>query len=321
MHNPSLAEPLVAGARLFSRNVDWNLFLVFHEIVRCGSISGAARALNRQQPSISGALKRLEDHLETELCVRGSHGIELTPAGRAVHAHCEQLLVHVRAVPHDVAKAVGMVEGIITIRTISNLVSPELDAALERFHSQHPGVELKLEVAPWRSVVRSLIEGDVELGIACDDAMSSELRYEPLMRETQQVYCHRNHVRFGLAPVRPVDLVGERFVLTGEDEPSELATFRRRHGLGQRIGGFAETLHEVQWLIELGVGIGFLPTVIAEPAVRAGKLWPLLPAELLPSYHVYVITRAHAARNTPTELILEAILAETRSTLTLATGT
>jgi hypothetical protein len=34
----------------------------------------------------TNALPRLEDHLETELCARGSHGTELTPAGRAVRA-------------------------------------------------------------------------------------------------------------------------------------------------------------------------------------------------------------------------------------------
>ncbi len=31
------------------------------------------------------------------LCMRGGHGIELTPAGRAVPAHCGQLLAYVRA--------------------------------------------------------------------------------------------------------------------------------------------------------------------------------------------------------------------------------
>jgi len=306
------AEPSTAGVRFFSRNVDWNLFLVFHEIVRCGSISAAARALNRQQPSVSASLKRLEEHLETDLCARGSHGIELTAAGRALFAHCEQLLANVRAVPHDVAKAAGAVEGVITVRTISNLVCPALDAALARFHARHSGVELKLDVAPWRSVVRGLEAGDIELGIACDDARSADLRYEPLMHETQQAYCSNRHPRFGQSPVRPAELMNEQFVLTGEDEPAELSAFRRRYALGRRVGGFAETLHEVQWLIELGVGIGFLPTVIAEPAVRAGKLWPLLPPELLPHYHVYVITRAHSSRNTPTELLLATILEETR---------
>lgn len=313
-------ESLLSGARLFARHVDWNLFFVFHEIVRCGSISAAARVLNKQQPSVSAALKRLEDHLQTTLCERGSHGIELTPAGRVLHAHCEQMLAQVRAVPHEVEQALGRVEGVITLRTISNVVSPELDAALARFHSSHPAVEIRVDVAPWREVLHSLRAGDAELGIACDDAMSAELRYEPLVREYQQIYCSTRHPRFGSSPCRPSELVPERFVLTGEDEPNELATFRRRYGLGQHGAGCAETLHEVQWLIELGVGIGFLPTTTAQSAVRAGRLWPLLSPELLPNYDVFVITRAHPARNTPTQLLLNAILDETRRTVALATG-
>jgi DNA-binding transcriptional LysR family regulator len=315
------ADSLLDGARPFARQVDWNLFFVFHEIVRCGSISAAARLLNKQQPSVSAALKRLEDHLQTTLCIRKSHGIELTPAGRVLHAHCEQMIAQVRSVPHEVEQALGRIEGVITLRTISNVVSPELDAALARFHATHPGVEIRVDVAPWRAVLRSLIAGEAELGVACDDAMNTELRYEPLVRETQQVYCSPRHPLFGSAPCRPAELVSERFILTGEDEPAELGAFRRRYGLGQRVGGCAETLHEVQWLIELGVGIGFLPTNIAECAVAAGRLWPLLTPELLPTYHVYVITRAQPARNTPTQLLLEAILAETRRSSSLATGT
>ena len=311
-------ESLLSGARLFARHVDWNLFFVFHEIVRCGSISAAARVLNKQQPSVSAALKRLEDHLQTTLCERGSHGIELTSAGRVVYAHCERMLTQVRSVPHEVEQALGMVEGVITLRTISNVVSPELDAALARFHSLHPAVEIRVDVAPWRSVLHSLKTGDAELGIACDDAMCSELRYEPLVREHQQIYCSPRHPRFGGSPCRPAELLRERFILTGEDEPNELSTFRRRYGLGEHGAGCAETLHEVQWLIELGVGIGFLPTSTAENAVQAGKLWPLLSPELLPNYDVYVITRVQSARNTPTQLLLNAILHETRRAVTVA---
>ena len=177
-----------------------------------------------------------------------------------------------------------------------------------------------MDVAPWRSVLESLKAADAELGIACDDAMSAELRYEPLVREYQQIYCNPRHPRFGTSPCRPTELVAERFILTGEDEPNELSTFRRRYGLGQQGAGCAETLHEVQWLIELGVGIGFLPTSTAQNAVQAGKLWPLLSPELLPNYDVFVITRANSARNTPTQLLLNAILNETRRAVTIAAG-
>jgi LysR family transcriptional regulator, transcriptional activator for bauABCD operon len=290
---------------VFTRNVDWNLFQVFHEIVRCGSISAAARALRRQQPSVSASLKRLETHLQTDLCHRTNQGIELTPAGRALHAICEQMLAHVRAVPNEVAKAAGALEGVITLQTISNLICPALDAAVSRFHDAYPKVEIKLDVAPWRAVLRALSEGQAQIGIACDDAPSGELRYEPLMRETQQLYCSSRHPLFGKPPCRPADLTGEPFVLAGDDEPADVETFRRRHGLGQQVGGFSENLHEVRWLIEMGVGVGFLPTVIGASPVEQGRLWPLLPHELLPSYLVYVITRRQPGRDAPAQLLLE----------------
>jgi DNA-binding transcriptional LysR family regulator len=50
-----ISEPSVT----FARNVDWNLFKVFHEIARRGGIGAAARALNKKQPSITAALRRL----------------------------------------------------------------------------------------------------------------------------------------------------------------------------------------------------------------------------------------------------------------------
>lgn len=298
--------------RHFARNVDWNLFHLFVEIVQCGGISAAARHLNRQQPTVSAGLKRLEEHLGVELFHRTSQGVELTPAGRALLPLCQTMVEAARAAPHEVAKAANLLEGVINIRTISSVVSPQFDEALVAFHRAHPGVEIHLEVTPWRHVVKSLRLGEAEVGIACDSAPSEGLCYEPLMREVQQLYCGRGHSLFGRAIGLPSDLCDEPFILTGQDEPEELERFRRRFCLGERPGGFAENLHEVKRLIELGVGIGFLPTCVAEPMVANAKLWPLLPEELLPSYHVYLVTKSAAMRSTPTEIFIAEVMARLR---------
>lgn len=286
----------------FTRNVDWNLFRTFVEIVECGGISAAARALNRQQPSISAALRRLEGHVGAELCVRTAKGVELTAAGNALLDICLNLRRQVSQMPLEVAKAHGIVDGVVPIRMISDVVSPALDLALGRFHRDFPGVELRLDVAPWRAVLKALLAGDAELGVTCDSAPTLDLQYVPLMRETQQLYCGPGHPRFGDAPLHPSAFRGEAFVLTGEDEPDELAYFRRRYGLGGRTSGFAETLVEVRRLIQLGVGIGFLPTDVAE-ATPSAALWPLLPVELLPSYDVYVVARPSDQLTTPARIL------------------
>lgn len=292
----------------FPRHVDWNLFRIFHEIVRAGGIGAAARKLNRQQPTLSAALKRLEDDLGAPLLRRTAQGVELLPAGRALFELCETMLGAVRAAPHEVAKAVGRVEGVINIRMISSVVSAEFDAALSALHRHHPGVGIHIDVCPWRAVIEALKSGEAEVGIACDSAPDAGLRYQPLMKEVQQLYCDRNHTLYGMTVPQPADLADRAFIATGADEPEELASFRRRYGLGRHVGGIAENLHEAKRLIELGVGIGFLPTCVAETLDSQGALWPLLPETALPTYQVYLVTRDEPARNTPTELFLAEIM-------------
>jgi DNA-binding transcriptional LysR family regulator len=304
---PPAGKTPARNERVFARHVDWNLFKDFLELVRHGGVGAAARATGRQQPSMSAALKRLEDHLGETLCLRGAQGITLTPAGRAVAELCETIAANVLSMPHRAAAAAGQLEGQISIRMMSDIVAPALDKAMAAFHPRYPGVRLRLDIAAWRAVVDAVARGDADIGIACDSAPREDLRYLPVAREVQQLYCARRSPLFGQPPCPPSDFRNERFVLTGEDEPDELASFRRRYGLGAKAGGAADTLQEVRRLIELGFGIGFLPTAAAAPHVAAGTLWPLLPEALLPSYHVYAVTRATLPHGAPAALLMDAM--------------
>jgi DNA-binding transcriptional LysR family regulator len=259
-------RPLDDRARTFTRNVDWNLFRVFLEIAEAGGISAAARGLNRQQPSISAALKRLEGHLDAELVRRTAKGTALTPAGRALLEQCVEIHRRVARMPAEIRQAKGELDGTISVRLISDLVSRDFDAALAAFHAAHPAVEARLDIAPWREVVRAVADGDAEIGIACDSAPRAGLRYDLLTREVQQLYCGRGHRLHGMGPIHPAELAGEAFVLTGADEPEDVERFRRRYGLGRRVSGFAETQSEARRLVALGVGIGLLTTAVAGQA-------------------------------------------------------
>ena len=78
--------------RTFASRVDWNLLRTFVEIVRAGGVGAAARRLNRQQPSISAALKRLEDQVGVQLLRRSPAGVQMTAAGAALMTLCEEML-------------------------------------------------------------------------------------------------------------------------------------------------------------------------------------------------------------------------------------
>lgn len=59
--------------------IDLNLLNVFNELLKRGSVSGAARALEISQPGVSNALNRLRALLGDELFLRTSRGMEPTP--------------------------------------------------------------------------------------------------------------------------------------------------------------------------------------------------------------------------------------------------
>ncbi|PZQ10391.1 MAG: LysR family transcriptional regulator [Ancylobacter novellus] len=301
-------NPLAVDTR-FARSVDWNLFGLFVEIVRSGSVSAAARSLNRTQPSLSASLRRFEESLGVQLCDRTARGIKLTPAGQIVHQLAEEMYARVRIAPVATANLAGQLTGSIRICMISDFVSPTFDRATVNFNVNHPGVAMRLDISPWRAVVRSIETGDADVGVACDSAPSAALRYEPFLTETQQLYCGSTHRLFGSEPTDPSAFADEHFVLTGRDEPEELTVYRRRYGLGVRVSGATETLNEARRLIDLGIGIGFLPTGVAE-SIPGPTLWPLLPAADLPSYTVYIISRPLDALEEATRELLRTINAQ-----------
>jgi DNA-binding transcriptional LysR family regulator len=297
----------------FASRVDWNLLRTFVEIVRAGGIGAAARKLHKQQPSISAALKRLEEQVGVQLLERSPTGIKTTAAGSALLGLCEEMLETARMVPHQVAQATRRVEGAVRIQLISAVTSPEFDESIASFHRRNPHIHIELRVSPWRAVLDALEQGEAEIGVGYDSNVRGGLLYEPLFVERQQLYCARSHPLFGHRVERLGELKDEGFVLTGEDELDTVTRLRRRYRLGARATGRAEDINEAKRLITLGVGIGFLPVMAARQAVEQRQLWPLLHPDMEPFYDIFLLARAEGTRDTPTQLFLDEVLRRRRA--------
>jgi len=290
---------------IFARNVDWNLFKTFFEIARRGGIGAAARSLNKQQPSVSAALQRLESHLGARLCIRTSRGIELTVHGHHLYAACQGMYGSVQNMPRAASAVSGDISGSVALRVISNLhLQPKLTRILDDFHHRYPRIEIKLDVAPWRDVLQSLKNGEVELAIGFEDRLDDRYVYLPITDQVQQIYCGPKHELFGKPAAASAQLESYPFVIT-QDEPMPYVRYRDRHGLGRQIGAFADNLQERMWLIQIGMGIGFLPKPVVDLSTFSSTLWPLLPEAEAPICSIYLMADAQAVRSAPAQLFLD----------------
>lgn len=123
-----------------STMIDPRALRTFLAVCREGTISGAARALNISQPSVSVAIAELERQLSATLFERSRTGIRLTPAGQALQRRAEAMDGLLREARSEVALARDGVLGPLRIGgTPGALVSlvPEaisqLEAGGERF--------------------------------------------------------------------------------------------------------------------------------------------------------------------------------------------
>jgi DNA-binding transcriptional LysR family regulator len=279
----------MTGLDRFTRVLDWNLLKYFIQIAERGGIGAAADSLHLSQPSVSAALRRLEEHLGVQLCIRTRKGAQLTAAGEAFFRECEVILGRLSAAPAELRAIAGDLGGSVFLKTISCVMSPALDAGVAAFKARYPDVELVLETGHAEPIVESLLSGDVAIAVGFDEALRPELGHALLMRERQRLYCAPGHKFYGQTVTDPTLLESEQFVAISEGEPPAWRAFRERYGLGRRISGLADNVFEAAWLIGLGIGIGHLPEPVA--AFLKPSLTPLLPPELTPELDIYLMWR------------------------------
>ncbi len=130
------------------RGLDWNLLRVFVVLVEEGGITRAANKLLRTQPTISSALKRLEDTVGRRLIERGGGRFEVTDHGAILYREARRVSDSLRNLSTMLHEADDDVTGSIRIAMASFVVFPPFDDLLGAFHEQFPKVTFTLDVMP-----------------------------------------------------------------------------------------------------------------------------------------------------------------------------
>src|SRR5215510_1814998 len=131
-----------------------------------GGFRRAAEALRLTQPAVSARIKALEASLDVRLFERGRAGLALSPAGRALRPHAEQLLhsaALARQAVHDLRPSSG---GAVRIAAALSICTYLLPDVLKRFQTAHPQVMIAVRSGHSKEVLDMVLRGDAEIGLA-----------------------------------------------------------------------------------------------------------------------------------------------------------
>src|SRR5258708_14653119 len=137
---------------------------VFRTIMRCGTLTSAARALNVAQPALSQILLHPEDELGFKLFQRLKGRLVPTPEAEQLFPETDRLF---RAFDNLRRFASDLKHGTAGLVRLAASVPPSLSlvpGALKAFRAACPGVRLRSYVVPVATIVEMLAAGGPGLG-------------------------------------------------------------------------------------------------------------------------------------------------------------
>ncbi|MBT0726893.1 LysR family transcriptional regulator [Rosenbergiella australiborealis] len=136
----------------------------FVTTVECGSVAEASRQLFIAQPSISTAIKGLEESFGVTLFIRHhAQGVTLTPSGARFYHKALKLIRTAHEFEQNALADNNIVSGKIEIgcfETVAPLILPKL---LRGFKALYPGVEITVRDGEQHELVKGLIAGNYDL--------------------------------------------------------------------------------------------------------------------------------------------------------------
>lgn len=288
------------GSR-FAWELDWNLLRTFMVIVEERSLTRAAQRLDLKQPTLSNALRRIEERVGRRLIERKPNVFSVTPVGALLYEECVEVFGTVSRLPVILRDIKEEITGQVSVALTTHVISPLFDLALAEFHAAHPKARYSLTVSTSEAAVKAVAQKQAAFALCLLRKQDPQLRAEVMYREFFGFFCGPKHRFFGREGLGLADLRGERSVSFQTDRPDDalepVALLRAQAGLDRRIVGISPSLEEVRRMIVAGLGIGPLPLHVAERDLADGLLWRLPPYENPPQIDIWLVWNPAAKLN------------------------
>ncbi|MDI4655604.1 LysR family transcriptional regulator [Xanthobacter autotrophicus] len=238
---------------------------VFVEVVRQGGFSPAAKVLFSTQPTVSKAVKQLEDELGVPLLDRIGHRSQLTAAGEIVYRRALTLLAEREGLVAELDDLRGLRRGSLRLGLPPLGASTLFAPLFAIFRARYPGIEIRLTEHGSKRLEEMLLDGEVELAGSLLPAREG-FDGQPVRREPLMAVLPKAHPLAGAECTGIAALASSPFILFegGFALNQVLEDACARNGFAPQVAARSGQIDFIVELAGAGLGIAFLPRTIAE---------------------------------------------------------
>ena len=264
----------------------------FLEAASRGSFRRAADALYLSQPSVSARIQTLEGEVGVALFHRTARGVRLTEMGQVFLPFAQrsmETLRRGREVLESVRQTSAGILNMATARVIGTYVLPE---TLQKFQHLYPETNLHIKVGGSLDVLQMVVDEEVQLGLA-RFMEHPDVDALHLYDEEAVLVVHPDHPFANTGVAAMFAVAQEPLILYDPGDPGSsyfqfINRVCRYAGVTPKVEMNLDSVEAAKNMVQLGLGISFLPRSGVRQELESGTLTLIdvaeVPPVLLPTY-------------------------------------
>ena len=240
----------------------------FLSVCETRNFTRAAELCHVSQPSLTHAIKKLEEEVGGALFHRERNAVRPTALGVTLQPRLEQIQTEAQAVLADAHHFLRLEQVPLKVGVLLTVGPARISGFLSHFQRRYPGVEVEIYDGRQDDLMPRLRQNDLDVAVInLLDPLDESFTVQTLYRERYVVGFAPGHRLQRLKKVRLADVSGERYVdrLSCEMRDMVMAVCSDR-----RVELYATHRSEredwVQGMVMAGLGFAFLPeySVVAQ---------------------------------------------------------
>jgi LysR family transcriptional regulator for metE and metH len=237
------------------------------------SVTRAATRLHLTQSALSHQLRDAEELLGRPLFERRSRKMVLTAAGELLLRSARSVLDELDRAEKEIQRSGSAERGLIRLSTQCYTVYHWLPPRLKIFQKKYPAVDVQLVVEATPHPFEALLDGKLDLAIACYPVRNSKIEYTPLARDEMVVLVPPHHPWAAKPFVNPQDFAHEDLIIYPPlEESSVLLKFLNPAGVVPRRIREVMLTEAILELVKAGMGVAVLARWAVAPQLTSAEL-------------------------------------------------
>ncbi len=272
----------------------------------------AADKCHVSQPTLSVAIKKVEEALSLQLFERSSAEVRVTQIGEEIIAQIKKILQEVAYIDEIVTAGKDPLVGVLKLGVIYTIAPYLLPKLIGHVHHLAPQMPLQIEENYTSRLLDALKQGALDVIVAALPLDEPGIVSMPIYDEPFRVLLPSEHSWGSNQAIAPQDLAQEKLLLLSagncfrDQVLKACAAYQSHSGLQRTLEG--SSLETIRHMVATGLGITVLPSSAADDPVSKNPLVQVKPfSEPEPFRTVAIAWRVTYPRNKAIDIIRSAI--------------